>query len=406
MTTQEVEAPATEPEPSRRRSWRMPPAWRERTDLVPRDRWLGQVMIGLRWGAVAVWLGVVIFKWHRDGVPFDRTGLLLWLGLGLACLCIGYHPIWLVWVAVDFLPFVAVLVVYDRLRGWSYTAGFPTWWYPQIKVDRFLFFGHEPTIWLQEHLKYPDVRWWDVAVTLCYFSFFFLPYLLACVMWLRSRPDFYRWAVRFVGLSFIGFGLFVLIPAAPPWAAAQCGPIDVSDHPNNPGCMSQSAAFSDGGILGHYGSHVAGANGWVERISGRGFFKLHLSIAQTVLEHGQGWGDNVAAVPSLHVGGTVLFVLFMWRRVNKWWKPLLVAYPFAMMFSLAYGAEHYVADGIAGALCAWLVHWLADRGERWLKRDRPADTLDPPPETDQESTCLPTVIPNPALPPGTTPSST
>jgi membrane-associated phospholipid phosphatase len=95
-------------------------------------------------------------------------------------------------------------------------------------------------------------------------------------------------------------------------------------------------------------------------------------------------------VPSLHVGGTVLFVLFMWPRVNKWWKSLLAIYPFAMMFSLAYGAEHFVADGIAGALCAWLVHWLAGRGERWVKGRNRADTLDVPPDSDQESACPPT----------------
>jgi hypothetical protein len=45
-----------------------------------------------------------------------------------------------------------------------------------------------------------------------------------------------------------------------------------------------------------------------------------------------------------------LFAIFMWNRIAKWAQPILVVYPMVMMFSLAYGGEHYVADGIAGAL--------------------------------------------------------
>jgi membrane-associated phospholipid phosphatase len=44
-----------------------------------------------------------------------------------------------------------------------------------------------------------------------------------------------------------------------------------------------------------------------------------------------------------------------------------------MQFTLAYGGEHYVVDGIAGALCAWGVHALATRLEavqrpKWVQR--------------------------------------
>ena len=394
----------------RRRIPRLPTAWRERTDWVSVDTTLGQVIRGLRWAAIGSYVVVVWFYWDRNGVPFDRTQLLLWIGIGLLAFCIGRHPVWLLWVAIDFFPLAAVLIAYDRLRGWSYTVGMPTWWHPQINVDKALFFGHEPTVWLQEHLKHATVQWWDIAVCICYYTFFFLPYLLAGIMWLRSRADFYRWSGRFVGLSFLGFSLFLLIPAAPPWAAALCSPGDVQSHPNNPSCMAFHAHEMTNNLLGTFGSHVAGANPYVERIATRGFGKLHLSVAESIVEHGQGWGDAVAAVPSLHVGGTVLFVLFMWKRVNRWWRPVLAAYPILMQFSLTYGGEHYVADGIAGALCAWLVHGLANRIERRRKAAQAPDTLEPPAETTQESSCpptppLPVQTPDHGLSPETTPSS-
>lgn len=403
--------------PHKIRLWRPPAAWRERTDWVPLDTTLGQLLRGARWAAVLVWLGVLSYNWTTYGIPFDRTGLLLWIGIGLACFSIGRHPVWLLWVVIDFLPLAAVLIVYDRLRGLSDTVGMPTWWHPQVAVDKLLFAGHEPTVWLQEHLKrsYRDpvhhrwlgLQWYDVAVCICYYTFFFLPYLLAGILWLRSRVDFYRWIGRFVGLSFLGFVIFMLIPAAPPWAAARCTSAQVGDHPSEPSCMWTGHPANGGGLLGTFTPHHSHTAPYVELITTRGFAKLHLNVAASLVEHGRGYIDNVAAVPSLHVGGTVLFVLFMWRRVNRWWRVLLAAYPLLMQFTLTYGGDHYVADGIAGALCAWFVHWAAGRVERWHRSRRTLDTLDTPSHEPLEFECPPTdMTPNLGLPPGRMPSST
>jgi membrane-associated phospholipid phosphatase len=118
-------------------------------------------------------------------------------------------------------------------------------------------------------------------------------------------------------------------------------------------------------------------------------------VAHTLWVKGFSTDDPVAAVPSLHVGGTVLFCIFMWSRLSRGWRFLLVGYPLVMMFSLAYAGEHYVSDGIAGALCAFFIHWAATRIERWhrarreKKAARAPDTLEAPPETTLESECPP-----------------
>jgi PAP2 superfamily protein len=399
------------PEPARARSWRLPQTWRERTDWVPLDTTLGQALRGLRWGAIAVYVLVAAYYGYHDGLPFDREGLLLWIAIGLSAFCIGRHPVWMLWVAIDFVPFALVLVVYDYLRGLSDRVGMPTWWHPQLDVDTFLFAGHEPTVWLQEHLKharYVGVRWYDLVVCVSYYSFFFLPYVMAGVMWLRGRADFYRWSLRFVGLSFFAFSLFLLIPAAPPWAAALCTAKEVAGHPNDPACMHTPAHAVPGNLLGQFSTAQSGANPYVERIAGDSFYKLHLGVAHGLWTKGFSAADAVAAVPSLHLGGTVLFCMFMWSRVRRWWRPLLVAYPLVMMFSLAYSGEHYVADGIAGALAAWLVHSVANRIEARRKHrrsgDHSPDTLGDratPSDPTQELSCPPT---HPL--PATTPSST
>jgi hypothetical protein len=373
---------------------------------ISRPDWLTpRVLTYARWTALGVWAIAFGYDLALSGIPYWRSDLLFWLAVGLLAWSVGKRNIFT--VVIDFVPFAAVLIVYDYLRGISDTLGMPTWWYPQIDVDKFLFFGTEPTVWLQAHLRYHDVQWWDILVGLCYISFFFLPYVTAAALWIRSRADFYSWALRFVPLSFLAFAFFAIAPAAPPWAAARCSPSDVVGHPSSPPCMAFSSR-TDGGLLGPMTGNRPGTHAWIDQIATRGLPPLHLRFAAQVINEGRISADAVAAVPSLHAGGILLFTLFMWNRVNKWWRPVLVFYPIFMGFTLVYSGEHYVADVLAGWFCAVFVHLAASQFEWWRKGRRAADTLDADsPSTssspkDVENPCPPTEQPLPE----TTPSST
>jgi len=372
-----------------------------------RRRWLpAWVTPGLltwtRWVSIIGWAVAFGIQIYYQGVPFDREDLLLWIVVGLAAASIGRRALWT--VIVDWLPFALVLLAYDYLRGLSDTLGMPTWWTPQLNVDKFLFGGIEPTVWLQEHYKYASARWWDVAVTLTYVSFFVLPYLTAGVLWLRSRKEFRRWAARFVSLSFLAFGLFALIPAAPPWAAAKCTAVEVANHPSNPICMKFSPAFvRPDTLLGSVTHQRQGAHPYLDRISGRGWPKLHLGVAQALLDKGQGVVDQVAAVPSLHAGGTMLVAIFLWRRVRVWCKALLVAYVVFMAITLVYAGEHYFSDVLAGWLAAAAVHTAFVFFERRGRHATSLDTLEQTPHT-LEPTASRMEIPCPPI--ATTPLST
>ncbi|HEV7191780.1 MAG TPA: phosphatase PAP2 family protein [Jatrophihabitantaceae bacterium] len=346
-----------------------------------------EVVEAIRWSAVFVWVCALGVQIRLSGIPFDRESVILWLMGGAFALTIGRRAAWT--VLVDWLPFALVLLAYDFARGASDTLGMPTWWTPQLNVDKFLFGGTEPTVWLQEHVKYAHAQWWDVVVTATYISFFLLPYVVAAVLWVRSRTDFHRWTGRFVSLSLFGFVLFALLPTAPPWAAARCTGPDVAAHPSSPACMGVSpASVPSGGLLGRMTHHQQGALPYIERLSGRGWSELHLTAAQALLAKGQATSNLVAAVPSLHAGGAMLLAIFLWRRIRKGWKLALVAYNLAMAFSLVYAAEHYVSDILAGWLCAALVSLVFDYVERqrargrwqvWRRGGSPGvDTLDAP----------------------------
>ncbi|HEY3717886.1 MAG TPA: phosphatase PAP2 family protein [Jatrophihabitantaceae bacterium] len=308
------------------------------------------------WGAGLVIQIVVV------GVPLDRLGVMGWTAGGLAAASIGRRPLWT--VLVDWAPFAAVLIVYDRIGSVADKLGMPVMWKQPADIDRAMF-GTVPTVWLQNHLKLAHPPWWEGAVSLTYTSFFLMPYVFAGVLWWQGRAAFRKWALRFVTMSFLGLACFIIIPSAPPWAAASCRAVDLSDHVTTPSCMNYSAEYAfSSGLLGALHPNDSAANPWVERLSSRGWQVLHLPIAQQVLDKGQSGVDRVAAVPSLHAGCTLLFVIFAWTRVRKRWRPLLVGYALMMAFSLVYTAEHYVVDVLAG----WLLAVLVSVG--FARRDR------------------------------------
>jgi hypothetical protein len=305
--------------------------------------------------AVVIWAVVVVYRTVTTGFAFNRELLLLYICTGLLAASIGQGRRML-YVVRDWLPFALVLVAYDLSRGAATLIGRPTVWHWQIDADRWLFFGTVPTVWLQERLKLPFPPWWEIVISTVYMSFFILPYVVAAVLWLRDREEWRAFVRLFVGLSFGALIIYALLPAAPPWAAARCTPADVAGGPSGPRCMfSPAHGVPDGGLLGAMRTTKDGANLWVERIVGRGWVKLNLHSASALIDQGQASVNLVAAIPSLHAALTVAITAFLWTRVARTWRPLLVAYVLVMAFTLVYTAEHYVVDILFGWLLAAVV---------------------------------------------------
>ena len=202
-----------------------------------------------------------------------------------------------------------------------------------IDFDRFVFFGQTPTEWLQGHLYDPGVvRWWDVAFTLVYTSYFIVPFALAGILWSRDRLAFQRYMKRVVSLALAGLATYVAFPAAPPWMASRMGELDTVYR-----TVSEGWSVLGTGTVGLFSKGQAGVN-------------------------------LVAAVPSLHSAFTALAVFFIWGRVRRRVRPLLLLYPLAMGLTLVATGEHYVVDVLLGWLYAGSV--MAAWG--WWERRRAA----------------------------------
>jgi membrane-associated phospholipid phosphatase len=267
-------------------------------------------------GAVAVGAPLVyvvalvtfVLSW---GLPIARDQLFLWLLLGLAAVSVGA---WRSWGAMllAWLPWLALLVVYDELRGAVSVLPPDAHVAPQIAFDRWLGGGVAPTEWLQRMLWSPtQLHWYDIAVWGVYLTHFFTVWLVAATLWWRSRDRFGRYAVVTMLVTAAAFLVYWRYPAQPPWLAAD---------------------------LGHLGP--------VDRIVPLIWDRVGVSSMQSVYENSD-LVNTVAAMPSLHAAYPFMLLLFFW---SAGWavRTVLGAYTLAMAFALVYGGEHFVADILAG----------------------------------------------------------
>jgi len=249
------------------------------------------------------------------GVPTSRDLVFLWFALGMAAFCVSDLRRRVPRLAIEWAPFIGVLFVYDRLRGFADGLVFPARELPQIHVEAALFGKPIPTVRLQTHLWHggSQLHWWDYATWLVYLSHFFATLVVAAVLWTWAHDRFARFATMVCVLAVTGFATYALYPAVPPWLAARHGEVGQSNR-----------------LIGIIWQHVPVAH------------------YGSLFEKGQGYANNVAAMPSLHAAYALLITLFLWRLVPRWARVPLALYPPAMAFALVYAGEHYLVDCLAG----------------------------------------------------------
>jgi len=231
-------------------------------------------------------------------------------------------------LAVDWVPFVLALWLYDLIRGYADGAWLPVHYDPQIQVDRAFGLGAVPTVWLQQHLGHgaASIAWYDYATWLVYMSYFFGTTAVLAVLWWRSHELFRRLATMVVVLAVLGCTTYVLFPAAPPWLAAQRGLLPPVDR-----------------LVAPVGTHVP------------------VITLAPLWETGTQYANAVAAVPSLHASYTLLIAWFLFARLRSRLRYLLWLYPLAMAFALVYSGEHYVVDVLLGWLYCVAVYLAVER---------------------------------------------
>jgi hypothetical protein len=298
------------------------------------------------------------------GIPYSEDTIVLWLTGALFVASLGDLGRWGRGVLRDWLPLYVVLIVYALLRGYASHVLWGPFVRPQVAFDKLIGFGTVPTVALQRWLFNPHhLMPWDYGAWAVYMSHFFVSFIVLGVLWKRNYRWFQRYAFLWVTLTLLGYVIYVLYPAMPPWLASQTGHMP-------PTTRIVPVVWDAVGVHG----------------------------AAALFTGGNRFDNNIAAMPSLHAAYPMLLCLFSWRRVKRpWVRVVLVTYVLAMAFTLVYTGEHFVIDELVGWALAAAVYFIGSRAlDRRQERRRlrvaqlafstseEAQEGGPIPETDSE----------------------
>ncbi len=220
-----------------------------------------------------------------------------------------------------FSIFIIFWVLYDYMKA------FPNYLYQTVHIeDLYLtekkLFGINyagTVVTLNEYFLQHHSALLDIITGVSYLCWVPVPLAFAGFLFFKDRSAFLQFSLSFFLVNLIGFVIYYIYPAAPPWYVQQHGfAFIASTHGNTAGLERFDTYFN---------SHI--------------FRSLYTK------------GSNVfAAMPSLHASYPVIVLYygnkFKLGKINILFA-LLVA---GIWFSAIYNSHHYVLDILAGITCA------------------------------------------------------
>lgn len=162
----------------------------------------------------------------------------------------------------------------------------------------------------------------DIITGFFYINWMPVPIAFALWAYVRNKKLYLHFSLTFLLVNLIGFCIYYIHPAAPPWYVSLYG-FDL--HMNIPGNTAGLARFDE-------------------------FF--HVPVFHSLYAR----NSNVfAAMPSLHCAYPVVVLFYALKSKMKLYvKILLGVFMAGIWFAAVYSGHHYVTDVIAGILCAGL----------------------------------------------------
>jgi hypothetical protein len=280
--------------------------------------------------------------WTRDnGILWDRLGIARAVAVFLVCAFVGRPARQWGILAIDLLLYCAMWYAYETTRGAAdgkvFGIKFPLQVQSVRNIDRFLFFGNDPNVVLQNHFWKASVHWYDKVASLTYFTHFIFVPIVMGALWATTHRQWARFMKRFATVLGVACVMFIVLPTAPPWMVAN------NYHLTSP--LSRSA--------------------------GRGFTAMGLHAAAVSWKNALDWGNAVAAMPSLHASFALIVPAFFLPWIKpRWLKAVVLLFPVIMLTSLVYLAEHWVIDGLVGWAIVGGSFWFWNRFEDRQRRNR------------------------------------
>jgi hypothetical protein len=222
---------------------------------------------------------------------------------------------------LGFSIFIVYWIIFDYMKA------FPNYNYNTVHIaDLYNAEKHLFGIHIQNKLLTPNEYWringltfLDILSGLFYLCWIPVPLAFAAYLFFTNRRQFLLFSLTFVLVNFLGFIIYYLFPAAPPWYVQYHGFTFHSLTAGNTGGLMKFDAYFNAGI----------------------FKSIYAK------------GSNVfAAMPSLHSSYPVIVLYYGLKNrlglVNIFFALVMVG----IWFAAVYASHHYILDVIAGIICA------------------------------------------------------
>ncbi|MCC2548590.1 phosphatase PAP2 family protein [Hymenobacter sp. BT175] len=263
------------------------------------------------WLVPALSLAYLLFSYFLIGF---RPEQLVLVGLCNACYFLSDTTRRFI---TGFSIFVVFWILYDYMRA------FPNYAYRAVDVaglyhtEKSLFgishLGRVVTpneFWLLHH-----TAWLDVLCGIFYLCWVPIPLAFAGYLFFKNRPLFFAFALTFLLVNILGFVVYYLHPAAPPWYVQQHG---LQFQPLTMGSTAGLARF--------------------DRFFG-------VSIFQGIYAKN---ANIFAAMPSLHSAYPAIVLFYAIKNRSGLFNAFFLVVMLGIWFAAVYTSHHYVLDVLAG----------------------------------------------------------
>jgi len=170
-----------------------------------------------------------------------------------------------------------------------------------------------------EYLRIKGTTFLNIVTGLFYLCWIPVPLSFAAYLFFKNKRQFLYFAFTFLLVNLLGFVVYYLYPAAPPWYIQTYG---FTFHPLTLGSTGGLSKFD-------------------------AYF--HINLFKSIYSK----GSNVfAAMPSLHSAYPVIVVYYGFKNRLKWANACFIVVMLGIWFTAIYASHHYVLDVIAGILTA------------------------------------------------------
>lgn len=229
----------------------------------------------------------------------------------------------------------SIFIVYWIL--FDYMKAFPNYNFNKVHIaelyhlEQHIFGINENGVLLtpNEYLRIHACSVVDFIGGIFYLMWIPVPLAFAAYLFFVKRDQFLRFSLTFVLVNLLGFVVYYLYPAAPPWYVLEHGFVFIAHTHSNPAGLIRF-------------DHL-----------------LHVSVFQSIYRQ----GSNVfAAMPSLHSSYPVIVLYYGLRNRLGKMNIIFAIVMVGIWFTAVYASHHYLLDVFAGITCAIigisLFNWL------------------------------------------------